>query len=60
VREIVARGNLLAVKIAAIAFFVLFVVLPLGVVSGLFVWAAIGDGRRNREVREQLETRGRD
>jgi hypothetical protein len=39
---------------AAAVFFLLFVVLPLVVVGVLFVWAAIQDGREDRELRERL------
>jgi hypothetical protein len=50
-------GKLWAMKVAAIAFFILFVVLPLAVVTALFVWAAIKDGRKDREVRARLRDR---
>jgi hypothetical protein len=44
-------------KAAAIVFFILFVALPLAVVMVLFIWAAIQDGREDREVRARLRDR---
>jgi hypothetical protein len=41
----------------AVLYIVLFVVLPVVIVGGLFVWAAIRDGRFNREVHNRVDER---
>ena len=38
-------------------FVILFMVLPIAVVTALFIWAAIRDGREDRETRARLRNR---
>jgi hypothetical protein len=43
---------------AAVLYILLFLVLPVVLVGGLFIWAAIRDGRFNRAVHDREKRRG--